>query len=91
MVVFFGMVFHLKRTGGNKLNINEKIYDITPGIEKVLNDTSNIPLKKINDKDREKFSNDLESLDLEKNKAIRGDSKSGRYKHSKTTSKKTCK
>ena len=66
--------------GGNKLKINEKIYNITPGIQKVLNGTSNIPMKELNDKDREIFINVLESLDFENYKAIRGESKSGRYK-----------
>ena len=74
--------------GGNKLKIIEKVYDITPGIQKVLTDTSNVPMKKLYDQDREIFINVLESLDFEKNKAIRGESKSGRYKQSKTNCKK---
>ena len=45
-------------------------------------------MKKLNDKDREKFNIILESLDFEKYKEIRGESKSGRYKHSKTNFKK---
>ena len=43
--------------GGEKLNIVEKIYNITPGIQKVLTETSNIPLKKLNGKDNEIFIN----------------------------------
>ena len=43
--------FPVEKMGGNKLKINEKIHNITPGIQKVLNETSNIPLKKLNDKD----------------------------------------
>ena len=74
--------------GGKKLRIIEKIYHITPGIQKVLIDTFNIPLKKLNDKDNEKFIKILESLDFKKHKAIRGETKSGRYKHSKTNFKK---
>ena len=74
--------------GGNKLKIIEKVYDITPGIQKVLINISNIPLKKLNIQDREKFINILESLDFEKYKALRGESKSGRYKQSKTNFKK---
>ena len=74
--------------GGNKLQINENNYDITPGIQKVLTETSNILLKKLNDKDNEKFINILESLDFENHKAIRGESKLDRYKQSKTNFKK---
>ena len=76
--------FPVEKIGGNKFKINEKIHNITPGIQKVLSDTSNIPLKKLNDKDRERFNNILESLDFENYKAIRGESESGRYKQSKT-------
>ena len=50
--------------GGNKLKINGKVLDITPGIRKVLTETSNIPLKNLNDKDQEIFVNILESLEL---------------------------
>ena len=50
----------------------------------MLTDTSNIPLKKLKDKDNEIFINVLESLKFEKYKAKRGESKSARYKQSKT-------
>ena len=70
--------FPVEKMGGNKPKKTEKIYNITPGIQKVLTDTSNIPLKKLNDKDREIFNKKLESLDFEKYRAIRGESKSGR-------------
>ena len=46
-------------------------------------------MKKLNDQDREIFINNLESLDFENYKAIRGgESKSGKYKQSKTNFKK---
>ena len=45
-------------------------------------------MKKLNDQDRQIFISILESLDFEKYKAIRGESKSGRYKNSKTFLKK---
>ena len=80
--------FPVEKMGGNKLKINEKIHNITPGIQKVLTETSNIPLKKLNDKDREIFHNILERLDFENYKPIRGESKSGRYKQSKSNFKK---
>ena len=43
----------VEKVGGNKVEINEKIHNITPGIQKVFTDTSNIPLKNLNGKDRE--------------------------------------
>ena len=80
--------FPVKKMGGNKLKINEKIHNITSGILKVLTETSNIPLKKLNGKDRKIFNNILESLDFENYKPIRGESKSGRHKKSKSNFKK---
>ena len=62
--------FPVEKIGGKKLRINEKIHNITPGIQKVKTDTSNIPLKKLNDKDKEIINNILESLDFENYKAI---------------------
>ena len=75
--------FPIEKAGGNKLKINEKVYNITPGVQKVLTDTPNISMKKLNDEDREKFNKISESLDFENYRAIRGESKSGRYKQSK--------
>ena len=57
--------FPFEKMGEIKRGIKEKIYNITPDIQKVLTDTSNIPLKKLNDKDREKLNSILESLDCE--------------------------
>ena len=48
--------FPVEKKSGNKLKIIEKIYNITPGIQRVLTDTSSIPLKKLKDRDREKFN-----------------------------------
>ena len=64
--------------GSYKLKNNEKVYDITPGIQKILTDTSNIHMKKLNDKDREIFINILEKQDFENYKAKRGETNSGR-------------
>ena len=80
--------FPVEKMGGNKLKINEKIHNITPGIQKVLTETSNIPLKKLNNQEREIFNNILESIDFENYKPIRGESKSGRFKQSKSNFKK---
>ena len=81
--------FRVEKMGGNKLEINENTYDITPGIQKVLTDTSNIPIKQLNDKDRDRTNNILGSLIFENYKPTRGESKSGRYKQSKSNFKKT--
>ena len=74
--------------GGSKLIINEKIYNITPGIQKVLTDTTNRPIKKLNNQDGATFTIILESLNFENYKSIRDESKSGRYKQSKSNFKK---
>ena len=47
--------FPVEKIRGNKLKINEKIYDTTPSIQKVLTVTHYIPLKKLNDEDNGKF------------------------------------
>ena len=81
--------FPVEKLGGNKLKINEKLYNITPGIQKILTDKSNIPLKNLKHQDGEIFIKVLESLDFENYKAIRRESKSSRYKLSKSNFKKT--
>ena len=43
--------------GGDKRKNIPKIHNIIPGIQKVLTDTSNIPMKKLNGEDREIFIN----------------------------------
>ena len=80
--------FPVEKMDGNKLKINEKIYNITPGNQKVLAETSNISMKKLNDEDRETFIDILETLIFENYKPVRGESKSGRYKQSKINFKK---
>ena len=79
--------YPIKISSGTEVENNGKKFDITPGIQKVLTDTSNIPLKKLNDKDNQRIINIFESLDFENYKALRGESKSGRYKQSKTNFK----
>ena len=80
--------FPIEKIAGSGLKINEEIYGITTGVHKVLTDTSYIPIKKLKDKDRELFNNISESFDFENYKAIRCESKSGRYKQSNTIFKK---
>ena len=65
--------FPVEKIGGAKLKINEVIYNIIPGFQKVLTDTSNTPLNKFNDEDREKINNILECLDFVNYKALRGE------------------
>ena len=47
--------YPVKILGATEVEINYKINNITPGIQKILTDTSNIPMKKLNYKDREIF------------------------------------
>ena len=80
--------FPVEKMGGNKLKPNGMIYNITRGIQNVFTQTSNIPLKKLDNQEREKYNNILETLDFENYKPIRGESRSGRYKQSKSCFKK---
>ena len=80
--------YPIQISSGTEVEVNDKKFNITPGIQKVLTDTSNIPRKKLNDKDREIFNKILESLGFENHKAKRGEPKSGRYEQSKTNFKK---
>ena len=76
--------FLVEKMGCNKLKINDKIFKITKSIQKVLTETSSIPIKQLNDEDREVFNNILENLNFAKYKPISGESKSGRYKQSRS-------
>ena len=58
--------------GGNKLKISENIFEITPGIQRVLTQMSNIPLKKLNNQEREIYNNILQTLDFENYKPKSG-------------------
>ena len=72
--------FSVEKIGGIKIKINENIYKISDDLQNVFTNTSNIPLKNLNDKDRQIYKNILESLDFKNYKAIRGESNSARYK-----------
>ena len=69
-----------EKSGGIKIKINDNVFHISDNLQKVLIDTSNIPLKKIKDEDREIYKNILEAVDFENCKPIRGETKRGRYK-----------
>ena len=73
---------------GTELEFNDKKINITQGIQNVFTQTSNIPLKKLNNQKREIYNNILETLDFKKYKPKSGESKSGRYKQSKSNLKK---
>ena len=60
--------FPVEKIGGNKLKINEKIYKISDDLQIVFTNTSNIPLKKLNDRDREIYKNSLKELILRSTK-----------------------
>ena len=83
--------YPVKISGGTEVEINVKKSNITRGIQKVITDTSNIPLKKTNDKDNEIFINILQSFDFENYKAIPAESKSSGNEQSKTNFKKRVK
>ena len=76
--------FPVGKMGVNKLKIDENIHDLTPPFRQILTDTSDIPLEKLNYKDNKIFNKILESPDFENYKAIRCESKSSRYRQSKT-------
>ena len=56
--------YPIKMSGGTEVEINDKKYDITPGNQKVLIDTSNLPMKKLNAKDGEILNKIFESLNF---------------------------
>ena len=60
---------------------------ISDDLQKIFTNTSNLPLKKLNDKDGEIYKIILESLGFENYTAIRGETKSARYKYSKSNFK----
>ena len=76
--------YPVKMLGGTEVEIDNKKYNITQGIQSVFTQTSNIPLKKLNNQEREIYNNILETLDFENYKPKSGESKSGRYKQSKS-------
>ena len=74
--------YAVKIFGGTEVEINDKNLNISPDIQKVLTDTSKIPMKNLSNKDRQILKIVLECLDFEKYKAISGESKASRYENS---------
>ena len=57
--------FPVEKKGGNKIKIIDKIYNINDDLPDVFTNTTNVPLKKLNEKDREKYKIILGKLDFE--------------------------
>ena len=51
-----------KMLGGTEVKYNDKNFDITPNLQKVFTQTSNIPLQKLKDQEWELYKNFLEIL-----------------------------
>ena len=73
--------------GGTEVEIKDKNFNITPNLQKVFTQTSNIPLKKLNDQEREIYKKFLETPNFGNYYPKSGETKSGRYKFSKTNLK----
>ena len=69
---------------GTEIEIKGNEYNITSDLQEVFTETTNIPLKKLNDKNRETHVNILKDLKFENYTALNGENKSPRYKTSKT-------
>ena len=76
--------YPVKMLGRTEVEINVKKSSITQGIQNVFTQTSNIPLKTLNNQEGELYNNILETLDFENYKPKYGESKSGRYRQSKS-------
>ena len=50
---------------GTEVEINDKKFKITPNLQKVFTQKSNIPLKQLNDQEWELYKNILETLGFE--------------------------
>ena len=77
----------VKMICGTEVEINDKKFNINSNLQKVFTQTSNIPLKQLNDQEWEIYKNILETLGSENYKSKCGETKFGRYKYSKTNLK----
>ena len=77
----------VKMVGGTEVEINDKKFNKTPNLQQVFTQTSGIPLKKLNDQEREKCKKNLNTLNFQNYVPKSGENKSGRYKYSKTNFK----
>ena len=76
-----------KMLRGTEVEINDKKIKITSNLRKFFTQTSNIPLKKLNEQEWEIYKKFLETLDFANYKPKSGESKFGRYKYSETNLK----
>ena len=72
--------FSVEKSGGNALKTIEDDYNLSVDLQNVFTNTSNIPLKKLNDKDRDKYYNILESLNFKNYKPTCVETKPARNK-----------
>ena len=79
--------YPVKMIRGTEIKINDKIFNITPNIQQVFTQTSNTPLKKLNDQEWELYKNILETFNFKNYVSDSGEKNSGRYKYSKTNFK----
>ena len=63
----------IKKILGTKVEISGNKYNITPSLQKVFTETSNRPLKKLNDGEKEIYKNILEDLNFENYKPVSGE------------------
>ena len=71
--------------GDSEIKITQDVNDLSTNLQSVFTDTTEKPLKKLNDVDRVMYKNISSRLYLEKHKPISAESKSGRYKHIKSS------
>ena len=71
--------FPVEQLGGNKLKVNEDVYNKSDNLQNVFSNTHIIPLKKLKDKNRQLYDNILESLSFKDYTPIGGETKSTTY------------
>ena len=76
--------YPVKILSGSKVEINDKEFNITPNLQKVFTQTSNVPQKKLNDQEWEIYKDILKTFNFENYKPKSGENKSGSYKYSKS-------
>ena len=69
--------------GETEVEIDDKTFNITPNLRNVFTQTSNIPMKQLNDQEQELYKNILETLNFKNYTPKSRENKSGRYKTSK--------
>ena len=65
-----------------EIKIKDEKFNITPNLQEVFTQTSSLPLKKLNDQEREMNKNILHTLNFQSYVPKSGENKSGIYKYS---------